>query len=548
MRTYATVYFVFCSFLFLFSLSFLFRSILPFIAPTINEFDILVVSPESLAFYMSPHRLTTLRVYKVPDDILISILAYLDPPSLWRACKAFRRIYVLVMEYQFLRYKFELAAAGMKDGPASRTRSPINFRLQLLLAYRKDWLKLSWSHESKMTIQTPSLINVSGGFIHFIRDHGMYSTLELAELPSCTKSLTPAQTRHMKFHTSAIESASVDQSQLLIVTGHVFAHNGQICVQLNFRDLWKFTKHPRAPDAAYEVAAQAATSVYRMTISICGSKLSVSIQFSGGKVKHLIMNWHTFDAQWFDDRDILFLDESYLLGINKRSRVPFLTLYSISKMTSVTILREFELPEPWAHSHISFCPNASTKSDFSTSSGTIFYAAPETRIIVLSAKSTDRNSPLNLLFVKESYFRFPSRKDPFEIPWKNWGRYCLVKEIPGNPLTIRGPHVVGTKVLYIDASVRASSSGRSGHAKLYMIDFSSFTEAGDSTRGWTSIGPRAGLVPFETSRSIPSSTVGSLAIEEMRVTEDNIVLFLEERQGYRLANILSIGIPQSVRY
>jgi hypothetical protein len=65
-----------------------------------------------------------------------------------------------------------------------------------------------------------------------------------------------------------------------------------------------------------------------------------------------------------------------------------------------------------------------------------------------------------------------------------------------------------------------------------MIDFSPFTEAGDSTRGWTSIGPRAGLVPFETSRSISSSTVGSLAIEEMRVTEDNIILFLVSRLDF----------------
>ncbi|THV02484.1 hypothetical protein K435DRAFT_653299 [Dendrothele bispora CBS 962.96] len=504
---------------------------------------------------MSPHKLNLLRVYKVPDDVLIAILAYLDPPSLWRACKgslAFRRIYVLVMEYQFLRYKYELAVAGMKDGPASHSRLPANFRLQLLLAYRKDWLKLSWTHEHKMTIQSPSLVGASGGFVHYIRNYGIYSTLELAELPSCTKGRTPAHTRHIKFNTSAIESVTVDHSQLLVVTGHVFmfVHHGQVCVQLNFRDLWKFEKHPRARAISYDLASQVATSVRRMTMSVCGSKLSVSIEFSGSKVKHLIMNWQTFDARWFEDRDITFLDESHLLCVCKRSGVCVLALYSISKMSAVTILREFELPEPWSHSLISFCPNTSPKSDFSASSDAMFYAAPETRIIVLSAQGPN-NAPLNMLFVKESYFRFPSHKDPFQVSWKNWGRYCLVKEIPGTSATVRGPYVVGTRLLYVDtlssSSTRASSSGRGG-ARLHMVDFSPFSETGDSMRGWTSIGPRAGLVPYETSKSIPSSTVGSLAIDEVRVTEDNVVLFMEERQGYRLANVLSIGMPTSVRY
>jgi len=282
-----------------------------------------------------------------------------------------------------------------------------------------------------------------------------------------------------------------------------------------------------------------------MTMTIYGSKLSVSIEFSGGKVKHLVMNWQTFDArvslthyvplchtqwrissQWLEDRDITFLDEDHLLGISKRAGVCLLTLYSISKMTTFTILREFELPEAWVHSLVSFCLNTSAPSDFSASSDAMFYNAPETRIIALTAQGPN-NAPLNMLFVKEAYFKFPSRKDPLQVPWKNWGRYCLVKEIPGTTATIRGPRVVGTKVLYIDAfpSTMRASSGKN-HARLHLIDFSPLSEAGDSTRGWTSIGPRAGLVPFETSRSIPSSTVGSLVIDEMRVTEDNIVMFM----------------------
>lgn len=46
---------------------------------------------------MSPHRLTTIRRYKISDDVLSNILDRLDPPSLWRACKV--RLSLFVAQY-----------------------------------------------------------------------------------------------------------------------------------------------------------------------------------------------------------------------------------------------------------------------------------------------------------------------------------------------------------------------------------------------------------------------------------------------------------------
>src|SRR5258705_443847 len=96
-----------------------------------------------------PHKVTTIKRYRISDDVLILILEKLNPVSLYRACQvcrtihlvefllitfiqAFERIYVLVMRFQPLRYKFELAAIGMKDGPASYAACPPMNRLQLV--------------------------------------------------------------------------------------------------------------------------------------------------------------------------------------------------------------------------------------------------------------------------------------------------------------------------------------------------------------------------------------------------------------------------------
>jgi len=128
---------------------------------------------------------------------------------------------MLVMEYSPLLYIFELAIAGMKDGPAPHSYRPIVGRLQLLSSYRKDWPMLNWSHEYKMLISASTRSGISGGFLHQICASGVQYTLELAELPSCRTARPPAMTRHLKFHTPEIENIAVDRSQSLIISSHV---------------------------------------------------------------------------------------------------------------------------------------------------------------------------------------------------------------------------------------------------------------------------------------------------------------------------------------
>lgn len=125
------------------------------------------------------------------------------------------------MEYSPLHYVFELAIAGMKDGSASHAYRPAVGRLQLLAKYRNDWPSLIWGHEHKMLLAPKSRFGVSAGFFHQIRVHGGQYSVDIAELPSCRTSRSPALTRHLKFRTPEIENIAIDRSQSLIVTSHV---------------------------------------------------------------------------------------------------------------------------------------------------------------------------------------------------------------------------------------------------------------------------------------------------------------------------------------
>ncbi|RDB23441.1 hypothetical protein Hypma_008992 [Hypsizygus marmoreus] len=496
---------------------------------------------------MSPHRLTTLRRYKISNDILILILGYLDPTSLWRACKAFRRVYVLVMECSPLLYIFELAIAGMKDGPMPHSyRAPVG-RLQLLLNYKKDWPRLNWTHEYKMLISTRTHAGVSGGFLHQIRVKDFQHTLDLSELPSCRTGRPPAMTRHLKFHAPEIENIVIDRSQSLIVASHVSSGQNGVTVTLYFRDLWTFGKHPRALSGTYEFIA-GPTLIANMAMVICGQKLAVSFEFAGGKVKHLLLNWRKFQAGWLDDSDVHFLSENYLLVIRRSHGIPNLSLYNISNIGAVVLEREYELPEVWNRSIIGFAANTSPLVDLSPSSEALFYADPSNRVLLLTAKTpsgTGGPSTRNWLIINESYFRPTSRKDRFKVPWIHWNQYCLIRDVPS---LIRGPHVVGSRVLFAEAGSGRSSRGASYPPRLNVIDFAPYPDSDcRQSRAWSLVGQRAVLVPNEISREVPPKTVDGRQIEDIRVTEDNIILFLENRDDSRPVNILTFGAPPPTR-
>ncbi|KAJ7334240.1 hypothetical protein DFH08DRAFT_880598 [Mycena albidolilacea] len=488
---------------------------------------------------MAPLRYSRLKRYRISNDVLMSILEWLDPRSLFMASKAFKRIYGIVMEYHSLRYKLELAVSGMRDGIAPRAAAPLLGRLHLLLSYRTDWPRLSWTHEYKMQLITPSHLGTSGGFIHQIRPHGAYDTVEITELPSCRTGRSPTLTRRLRFTSPPIETICIDASQALIVATHIFCQAGIIGVQFHFRDLWTFGKHPRAPAESYEIPTQSVAAVSRATISIFGSKMAMTLEFLGGKTNHLIMDWRNFGARWIDDPDIRLLDEDLLLVLCKRgSSAPIINLCSISNIANMVVLRQYELPGTWNNSTITFCANYSSRLP---SASAMFYSDPAQRILVISAKPSPKSSSRSWLFVNEGYFRYaPSRRDRFVVPWSVWGQYCLVKDLARSRTAVRGPYAVGSRIVFLECESGASAGC------LKTIEFAPFPD--DPARldpSWSVVGPRSALFPSESARRLPSSTLEHYAVDDIGVTEDNIILFLELQPGFRPVNILTFGVPQS---
>ncbi|KAJ7781996.1 hypothetical protein DFH07DRAFT_393004 [Mycena maculata] len=489
---------------------------------------------------MTPLRYARLRRYRISSDILAVILEYLDPKSLFFACKAFKRVYGIVMEYHALRYKFELVVSGMRDGAAPRAVAPLLGRLHLLMSYRTDWPRLHWTHEYKMQVITPSHVGTSGGFMHQIRPHGIYDTLEITELPSCRTGRSPALTRRLRFTSPPIEIICIDSAQALIVAAHIFCQNGIVGLQLQFRDLWSFDKHPRAPAESYEIPTQSVAPVSHAAISVFGSKMAMTFEFVGGKINHLIMDWRTFGARWIDDQDIYLLDEDLLLVLCKRGNSPpIINLCGITNIADMVVLRQYELPGTWNNSFIKFCPNTSPRLRSPTA---LFYSDPANRVLVMTAKPLGKHSsPRNWLFINEGYFRgAPSRRERLAVPWNSWGQYCLVKDLSRSRAAIRGPYAIGSRVVFLESEKTVAGFA----ASLNLIEFAPFPDS--STRldpTWSMTGPRSTLFPSETARHLPPTTVEHYAVDDIGVTEDNIVLFLELQPGFRPVNVLTFGAP-----
>ncbi|KAJ7170465.1 hypothetical protein C8R43DRAFT_916417 [Mycena crocata] len=492
---------------------------------------------------MAPSRYSRRQVYRVPNDILTLILEYLDSRSLFFASKAFKRIYGIVMQHHHLRYKFELAIGGMRDGAAPRASASLLVRLHLLLSYRTDWPRLNWTHEFKMQVITPSHVGTSGGFIHQIRPHGVYDTLEITELPSCRTGRSPALTRHMRFTSPPIETICIDPVQALIVGAHIFWQ----VLQLHFRDLWTFGKHSRAPAESYEIPTQSLAPVSHAAISVFGSKMALTLEFVGGKTNHLIMDWRTFGARWIDEQDIYILDEDFLLVLCKKgSSVPIINLCSISNIANMAVVRQYELPGTWNNSCIKFCSNCSPRVP---SSSALFYSDPANRVLAIVAKPAAKNtaSPHNWLFINEGYFRAaPSRRDRLIVPcpWNHWGQYCVVKDLSRSRSLVRGPYVTGSRVVFLETESGRRNLSSGSSASLNLIEFIPFPENPTRlTPTWSMVGQRSTLFPNETVRHLPSSTVEHYAVDGLGVTEDNVVLFLELQPGFRPVNILTFGTP-----
>ncbi|EAU90486.1 hypothetical protein CC1G_00870 [Coprinopsis cinerea okayama7 len=487
-----------------------------------------------------PHKLPTTGRYRISNDVLITILEYFDPNSLYRTCKVFPRVYDVVIHFQHLRYKFELAVSGMADGVLSLVKRPPQLRLQLLGAYRRDWPVLNWTAEQKLQLPaSANLFTVSAEFLI----HGNAHALQLQELPSTRLHRPPSQTRHVQYGTAPQSDAVVvDPSQGLLISGFgITGPAGQIGIRLKIRDIWKFDKHPHAPAPFYECPVQVQVPIQKMTLSICGSRLAVSLKFANGTAKQLLLDWRSFRAMWMEEHDVHFLSVKYLLGAKVYQGTPVIHLYNIMDLPRVFIEREYELPSHWANAELNFLPNSTLTIDGVPNPRALFFSDPLVRVLVLTAKQiSDPQGPAQWLMINESYFRPTSRPDRRHVPWVHSANFSLIRNVPALPV-VRSPQVVGNRVIYLESDA-PSSAGRGYSTRICTIEFPAYPEHRPSTRGgWAYVGPQSALVPKEFSKELSTSITRGAVVEVMSVTEDNIVFFLEPRHGMREVFLMSFG-------
>lgn len=185
--------------------------------------------------------------------------------------------------------------------------------------------------------------------------------------------------------------------------------------------------------------------------------------------------------------------------------------------------REYELPDIWANSILGFGRNAAATTDRSTSKTAMFYCDPSARVLLMTAKpAIPGEGPSHWLFISESYFKPPSRKNPHPyINWTQWSQFCVIRDVPTQ--IVAEPRVIGTRVIYLETERVSRVEYRS---RLGVIDFAPYpeTSACQPNRAWTLIGSRTSLSPSETERVIPVTTTDGMKVEGFCATEDNIVL------------------------
>ena len=312
--------------------------------------------------------------------------------------------------------------------------------------------------------------------------------------------------------------------------------NGPV-IQLKLRDMWTFDKHPKALHHAFDFAVPISAESGRISdssLAVCGSKLAISVKFLGGRFQHLLIDWHNFQTwvnivlsyslsmltpstQLLSVHDITFLNENLLLVVKHTNGLPVLNLYNISSIANITVEREYELPESWNNCQIEISNNVAPCKDLTPATRALFYPDPSARMLCVTAKRPTDAGPVHhkWLFINESYFKPSRRSGLTHVPWTQWGNNCLVREF-SQTSPIKGPYAVGTRFVYLEPTPRP---------RLHTIGFVPYADWKGSA-AWSWRGQRVIVAPVEGSRDIPEKTAGGLAIDDARINEDNIVLFL----------------------
>jgi hypothetical protein len=216
-------------------------------------------------------------------------------------------------------------------------------------------------------------------------------------------------------------------------------------------------------------------------------------------------------------QDVLFLDEDHVLVIEKLHDMPSLMVYNIKDVQQPTAKRQLQLPDTWRNFSINFHRNDAPMRDPPKSSTALFYSDPARRLLVLSARPSVHDKPINWMILPEALLASSWIGGP-SVSWNDWCQYVIVRNI-SNTRLVGKPALMGSRILYLDQD----SSGTK--MRINAINFAPHSEKPETSQAmWDFVGKYTPLIPTEARREVSPVDGHGSKLQDLRATEDNIVL------------------------
>jgi hypothetical protein len=240
-------------------------------------------------------------------------------------------------------------------------------------------------------------------------------------------------------------------------------------------------------------------------------------------------------------QDILFLDQDHILVVEKMSTAPSLFIYNIKDIQQPVSRRQLQLPDAWNNLVINFHRNDAPMTDPPKPSAALFYSDPARRLLMLSARPSAQARAVNWMIFPERLLGSPWIHG-MNVAWNDWCQHVVVRNTSTTRLVGR-PAVTGTRILYLDQDASGS------RMRINVINFAPHSDKPETSQAmWNFVGKHTPLIPTEASKQISPVNDAGGKLQDLRATEDNIVLIyvsiLVRSARYVLANGCGLGKHQ----
>ncbi|KIJ65551.1 hypothetical protein HYDPIDRAFT_88588 [Hydnomerulius pinastri MD-312] len=542
--------------------------------------------------------------FTLPGDIIFMILEELDPLSLFHFCLASRNIHTIVEQSTSLRYRYELAICGMRDGPPSNYSA--RDRLLPLLSHKRGWPTLSSSAEDKIRITPPTIMGVSGNFLFHASqsplNNGFEWILHVYELRSFRTAPKPRLPYYQHNVPFDVRKVAIDASQGLMVLAQLYfppQENSAIIALLHIRNLFVCQEHPQAAQPRLRFPTDWWGTVppgQRMSVEqvqICGSLVAVSVclelEKGEGTTELVIFNWRrggapvrsfASDVLSFDltsDSRLIILSQpdedeedddsgdSVVTTWERRSdglytsergkRPPQISVYEIFQdRRPLSGTRSYEFAEAWSTaSFMQLCSNQSLKENTSPSPETLFYNDPSLRLTAVMLEFPQNAIPSGcsrkiVVLFDESKLQLCDVGEDV-VRWEEWQDHCMVLNLPDRADAVQ---LAGRRLVFFENNKDSTTFPADSSSRIHVLDLNpymarylwSLSRTSPPWRWRDTLPALSTVFAHRGSPYVRTSTVDTQKITWIDTTEDGVVLY-DEREGQADIRILTFG--QEVR-